>query len=83
MAANGRQGGMYVNPLERDDMSLCSCTCYPAPKRRKKKNEIGIISRLLSRLGWTDENNSDGHYYDSETQSISNYTKLAVKRSSF
>eukprot|EP00090_Calanus_glacialis_P007269 TRINITY_DN15708_c0_g1_i1.p1 TRINITY_DN15708_c0_g1~~TRINITY_DN15708_c0_g1_i1.p1 ORF type:complete len:358 (-),score=80.54 TRINITY_DN15708_c0_g1_i1:77-1150(-) len=82
MAANGRQG-MFVNPLERDNMSLCSCTCYPAPKRRKKKHEVGIISRLLSRLGWTDENNSDGHYYDSETQSISNYTKLAVKRSSF
>lgn len=93
MAANGCHGGMYVNPLvEKDDLSVCSCTCYSVPNRmtrssstKKKGLKVGVVSRILSRLGWSDEMDvgHDGHYYDSETQSISNYTKLAVKRSSF
>lgn len=94
LAANGySDSAMYVNPLvEKDDISVCSCTCYSLqsrsiqPTNTKKKNmKVGIISRLLSRFGWSEElvGNYDNHYYDSETQSISNYTKLAVKRSSF
>ena len=42
----------------------------------------GAWRRLLGWLGRGAERRSD-NFYDSETQSISNYTKLAVKRSSF
>ena len=46
--------------------------------------QVGLVWRLLGRLGWgMAGQTADHHYYDSETQSISNYTKLAVKRSSF
>jgi len=88
LASNGRGGGMYVNPLERDDLSVCSCTCYSARRTRTgtrpKKSQVGMLMRILARLGVGREREvREGHYYDSETQSISNYTKLAVKRSSF
>ena len=85
---DSRPKGLYLNPLERDSLSVCSCTCYPA--RRKGRGEAGggggrgggLWARLLSGVGWTEERASN-NYYDAETQSISNYTKLAVKRSSF
>ena len=76
---DSRPQGLYMNPLERDSLSVCSCTCYPA---RGKVREGGFWSRILSGVGWTEDPASD-NYYDAETQSISNYTKLAVKRSSF
>ena len=34
-------------------------------------------------LDWPREDRASDNYYDNETQSISNYTKLAVKTSSF
>ena len=82
---DSRPKGLYMNPLERDSLSVCSCTCYPA--RRKVRGEGaggggGLWARLLSVVGWTEERRGN-NYYDAETQSISNYTKLAVKRSSF
>ena len=27
---DSRPKGLYLNPLERDSLSVCSCTCYPA-----------------------------------------------------
>ena len=78
---DSRPKGLYMNPLERDSLSVCSCTCYPAT-RGKVRGEPGLWARLLSSVGWTEDRTSD-NYYDAETQSISNYTKLAVKRSSF
>ena len=86
---DSRPKGLYMNPLERDSLSVCSCTCYPAPSRRGgsmrgrgSQRGAGLLTRLLWRLGLAEDRASD-NYYDSETQSISNYTKLAVKRSSF
>lgn len=88
LASNGQ--GLFLNPLDQDSLSICSCTCYPGPRRQRtqgrvKKPQMGAIMRILARLGWGEEEREarEGHYYDSETQSISNYTKLAVKRSSF
>ena len=78
---DSRPKGLYMNPLERDSLSVCSCTCYPA-HRGKARGEAGLWARLLSSVGFSDDHASD-NYYDAETQSISNYTKLAVKRSSF
>ena len=82
---DSRPKGLYMNPLERDSLSVCSCTCYPV--RRKVRGEGGgggggAWTRLVAWLGWTEERVSN-NYYDAETQSISNYAKLAVKRSSF
>ena len=80
---------MYINPIDKDDtMSVCSCTCYPQPRSRsgttgKRHAEPGFLSRLLTKMGVRDNDRTSDNYYDSETQSISNYTKLAVKRSSF
>ena len=81
---DSRPKGLYLNPLERDSLSVCSCTCYPA--RRKGRGEGGpgggLWPRLLAWGGWAEERTSN-NYYDAKTQSISNYAKLAVKRSSF
>ena len=85
---DSRPKGLYMNPLERDSLSVCSCTCYPV--RRKARGETGaggagaggLWARLLAGLGWAEDRDSN-NYYDAETQSISNYAKLAVKRSSF
>ena len=87
-----RGKGLYLAARERDTISVCSCTCYPAPSNRgrggsmrgrgNKRGGAGLFTRLLVRLGLVEDRTSD-NYYDSETQSISNYTKLAVKRSSF
>ena len=78
-----RTKGLYLSPAERDTMSVCSCTCYPQPRPRGRTKEArGGWRRLLCWLGLGEDRTSE-HYYDSETQSISNYTKLAVKRSSF
>ena len=41
-----------------------------------------VRQRLMCWIGLGEDRASD-NYYDNETQSISNYTKLAVKRSSF
>ena len=85
MVRESRVKGIYVNPGERSDtMSVCSCTCYSRPRRgRRRPQSGGLWSRLLWRLGMGGEDRNSDNYYDSETQSISNYTKLAVKRSSF
>ena len=84
-----RGKGLYLAARERDTISVCSCTCYPAPSRRGgsmrgrgRQRGAGLLTRLLCRIGLVEDRTSD-NYYDSETQSISNYTKLAVKRSSF
>ena len=50
--------------------------------RSRGVSGAGAWRRLLGWLGRGAERRSD-NFYDSETQSISNYTKLAVKRSSF
>ena len=79
-----RGKGLYL-PQERDTMSVCSCTCYPQPRSRGRASMEArgqVWRRLMCWMGLGEDRTSD-NFYDSETQSISNYTKLAVKRSSF
>jgi len=80
-----RSKAMYITSTERDTMSVCSCTCIPAPAKRGRRSgvERGLVSRLLSKIGMRENDRASDNYYDSETQSISNYARLAVKRSSF
>ena len=83
MVRESRGKGIYMNPIERDTMSVCSCTCVPRARTKRRPESGGLWSRLMWRLGMGGEDRNSDNYYDSETQSISNYTKLAVKRSSF
>ena len=79
-----RGKGLYL-PQERDTMSVCSCTCYPQPRSRGRTSMEArgrVWQRLMCWIGLGEDRASD-NFYDSETQSISNYTKLAVKTSSF
>ncbi|XP_023336559.1 two pore potassium channel protein sup-9 [Eurytemora carolleeae] len=82
-------GSADLFKLEKDDMSVCSCTCYSMPKQQMKKvssteGNISLLRRLMKRFGLVEEvSDSGSHYYDHETMSISNYTKLQIKRSSF
>jgi len=78
-------------PANSDEMSVCSCTCYSVPKKqqyptaKRKVARRSIFARLLDwiRQRREENNDSDSHYYNAETMSISNYTKLHIKRSSF
>jgi len=88
--------GLLSANQEKDNNSVCSCTCYSAGRRlsrqHSRQEDTGRIIPLLKRLGFarilawlvpTYATDEEGNFYDSETQSISNYAKLAVKRSSF
>lgn len=90
MASTGTLAAPFMARNDRDNQSVCSCTCYSArPRKRqgskKSARQVSIVSRLLQRVGWVDNSSgdSDTNYYDSETMSISNYAKLTIKRSSF
>lgn len=88
--------GLVSNNQDKDNNSVCSCTCYSAGRRFSRQQSrqegggrvIGILKMLgcTRILGWLSPINGadeEGNFFDSETQSISNYARLAVKRSSF
>lgn len=69
---------------QRDDMSVCSCTCYGKRKKNQGPVRFEFINTILKRLGVRDSvSEADSNYYNEETQSINNYSRLQIKRSSF
>ena len=78
---------------EPDAASVCSCTCYGTRKEIVSNTHPAktgchkAIRRMAKMFGCQDlvglDAWDDSNFYDEENQSISNHTRLAVKRASF
>lgn len=93
LSGHGQLDQKFNPGQEPDAVSVCSCTCYgtSGTSGYTKQNPGGKIHmkawRRMTRLfGCQDFIGSPGdesNFYDAENQSISNHTRLAVKRASF
>ena len=81
---------------QKDTASVCSCTCYGRrrtggnksqqnPNQQQRSSGTKMLWCVGKMFGCRESvtNIDEENFYDAETQSISNYTRYAVKRASF
>merc|ERR1712083_198721 len=96
MAVNGRVlsgHGQLDQGKESDAVSVCSCTCYGAsgtsnyikqnPGSKLPTRAWRRMTRLFGCQDFIGSPGDESNFYGAENQSISNHTRLAVKRASF
>ena len=90
-ALTARRLGLLRPP---ETVSVCSCTCYPGSSNSREKRKTRIVTQTKSKLWcwqrlwqkWTRGSarsvDTEDHFFDAETMSISNAKKYAIKRNS-